>query len=284
MEIKGLKLENVEYHNYFVHTVYNILNELGFGYTIEEVDEMSVKENYRLHFHNEKTKKWHFGIWAVGEWGVKEQIDDKVINCGYGIDSYKPLTLSVFLIHEWMFDKFRPTYSDWETLIGYKENTDKLISELRYTFKNSISSYYNIIDEDDYNFQHHERNKYIAYFKGWFYNDFGASIRQKRRRWCGWLFTKIITLIALCDKRVEHREYKFYKDKWNAEYNIAIVFRYGETEWHDWKRWNDYNRIYKRFRNWCDWNISVDFTYLDEDGNMPKNIWRGVYWEEEPEK
>ena len=28
----------------------------------------------------------------------------------------------------------------------------------------------------------------------------------------------------------------------------------------------------------------MSFNYLDEKGNMPKNIWRGIYWEKEPPK
>ena len=91
-------------------------------------------------------------------------------------------------------------------------------------------------------------------------------------------------LIALFDRRVAHREYKFHKDKWNSEYDIAIVFKYGETEWDDWKRWNDYYKMWNKFRKISDHNIHFDFTYLDEEGNMPENIWRGVYWDEEPEK
>ena len=60
-------------------------------------------------------------------------------------------------------------------------------------------------------------------------------------------------------------EHRFHKDKWNNEYEIAIVFKYGETEWDDWKVWSDYDTLFKRLYKW---NIWVNLSYLDEDGNI----------------
>ena len=281
MQLQGLKIENDGNHSYFVQTVYKILSELNFGYTYEEIEKMSIDNSYYLYFHNKKTKRWHLGIWAVGEWHIKEQLDDKIINCGYGVDTYKPLTISVFLIHDWIYDKFRPSSADWEMLIDYNDNTDKVVEGLKYIFKHPIGSYYNIIDEDCYNFQHHEKNKYIAYFKAWYYNVFSEILRRKNRRIKGYIATHIFMIKSRFDKRVAHREYKFHKDKWNNEYEIAIVFQYGETEWDDWKAWFDYKTLFEKLYRW---NIWVNFNYLDEEGNMPTNIWRGVYWDGEPDK
>lgn len=284
MALKSLKLENEKYHNYFVRTTYEILSNLKFDYTIDDIDKMSIENGYTLHFHNKKTKRWHLGIWAVGEWGVKEEIDGHVINCGYGIDDYKPLTICVFLIHDWTFDKFRPSCSDWHYILLKDESIDTIVNDLKYYFKHRLKSYYLLVDEDCYNFQHKERNKYIAYLKGWYHNEFVSFIKEKHQRWCGYILTKIIMLISFFDKRVHYREEKFHKSDWNAEYDIAIVFKYGKTEWHDWKRWHDYERIFRKFQKLCDYNLEVEFTYLDADGNLPKNIWRGVYWEDEPEQ
>lgn len=283
MDLKYLKLANVEHHEYFVQTVYDILSELKFGYTYDEIEKMSIESGYSLYFHNKKTKRWHLGIWAVGQWNIKEEINNKVIAAGYGVDAYKPLTISVFLIHDWTYDKFRPTYSDWETLIEYGDNIDNVKRDLKYTFKHPIGSYYNIIDEDNYNFQHRESNKYVAYFKGWYYNEFLEFMREKHRRWFGYIASKLIMLITFFDRRVAYRKHKFHKDRWNSEYEIAVVFKYGETEWDDWKRWYDYNKLWQRLRKLSNYNIYMNFTYLDEEGNMPKNIWRGIYWENEPE-
>lgn len=47
--IKNLKLENLENHNYFVQTVNEIQSQLGFNYTIEEVEQKCLDEGYLLY-------------------------------------------------------------------------------------------------------------------------------------------------------------------------------------------------------------------------------------------
>ena len=53
--IKNLKLENIENHNYFIQTVNEIQSQLGFNYTIEEVEEKCLDEGYLLYFKNKKS-------------------------------------------------------------------------------------------------------------------------------------------------------------------------------------------------------------------------------------
>lgn len=48
--------------------------------------------------------------------------------------------------------------------------------------------------------------------------------------------------------------------------------------------WNQYFKLCQKLKKITNYNIDIDFNYLDEDGNMPKNIWRGIYWENEPPK
>ena len=279
----GLKIKNEEHHRYFVQTAYEILSGLKFGYSYDEIEKMSIENSYRLYFHSKKTKRWHLGIWVVGDWQIKEQFDDEIFDGGYGVNTYKPLTISVFVIHDWTYDKFRPSYSDWEILIDYNSTANKHITveRLKYTFKHPIECYYNTIVYKDYSGQHCEKNKYVAYFKAWYDNVFSNAVRRTIRRVKGCVATRIFMLKTFFDKRVSHVEYCFHKDKWNNEYEIAIVFKYGETEWDDWKAWSDYATLFKKLYKW---NIWVNLNYLDEDGNMPKHIWRGVYWTEEPEK
>ena len=190
--IKYLKLENIENHNYFIQTVNEIQSQLGFNYTLEEVEEKCLDEGYLLYFKNKKTKKWHLGIWAVGEWDIKSQwlYDGKVDTCksGYGIEVYKPLSISVFLIHDWTYDKFRPTSSDFEMILEKNSKAtsiEGIIKELKYIFKNPLDSYYNIVDEDPYNFQHKEKNKYIAYTKGYWRNEIVPFYYIWKKRICG---------------------------------------------------------------------------------------------------
>lgn len=162
----GIKLENEKNHKYFVDTVYNILSSLKSKYSYDEVEQMSIKEGYLLYFKNKKiTGRWHLGIWAVGEWDIKSEYDGHVYKSGYGIETYKPLTICVFLIHDWMFDKFRPSYADWEILIKYGESCDNVIKQLKDIFGNKLKSYYNIVDEDSYNFQHVSKKQICCLFK-----------------------------------------------------------------------------------------------------------------------
>lgn len=279
----GLKIKNEENHRYFVQTVSEILSSLNFDYSYDEIEKMSIDDCYRLYFRNKKTKRWRLGIWAVGDWQIKEQFNGEIFDGGYGVNTYKPLTISVFVIHDWTYDKFRPSYADWEISIDYNNMANKhiAIEKLKYTFKHPIECYYNTIVNKDYNAQHREKNKYVAYFKAWYDNVFSNAVRRTIRRVKGCVATRIFMFKTFFDKRVSHVEYLFHKDKWNNEYEIAIVFKYGETEWDDWKAWSDYATLFKKLYKW---NIWVNLNYLDEDGNMPKHIWRGVYWTEEPEK
>jgi len=279
MKIEYLKIANIDHHEYFVQTVYRLLSELGFEYSYNEIEEMSIENRYCLYLHNKKTKKWHLGIWAVGEWGIKEKIDGKQIAAGYGIENYEPLTISVFLIHDWTYDKFRPSRADSEMLIKYNGDYSSIIEEVRYIFKHPITSYYNLVEKNLYDFK--ESNKYIAYLKAWYFSVYCHYIRNKERRIKGYIATQIFMLKSFFDKRVAHREYKFHKHEFNNEYEIAIVFKYGETEWDDWKAWFDYKTLFEKLFKW---NIWVNFNYLDEEGNMPTNIWRGIYWDGEPDK
>ena len=274
--IKHLKLENIENHNYFIQTVNEIQSQLGFNYTIEVVEQKCLDEGYLLYFKNKKTKKWHLGIWAVGEWDIKSQWlfdgEVKTHKSGYGIEHYKPLSISVFLIHDWSYDKFRPTSSDYEIVLEKTNDInsiESIVKELKHIFKNPLDSYYNIVDEDSYNFQHKEDNKYTAYAKGYWYNEIVPFKSKLRKRISGYIATKIVKIIAHIDRRVHYVTHKFHKDKWNAEYNVAIVFKYGKS---DWKVWKQYFKLYQKLKNFTKRNIDMSFNYLDEEGDSIKGF------------
>lgn len=288
--IQHLKLDNIKNHNYFVQTVNEIQSQLGFNYTIEEIEQKCLDDGYLLYFKNKKTKKWSLGIWAVGEWDIKQKwiFNRKVETCkgGYGIQDYKPLSISVFLIHDWTYDKFRPSYSDFEMVLEKSQsiNIEEIITKLKHIFKNTLESYYNIVDEDAYNFQHKANNKYSAYIKGYWYNEIVPLCYKCRRRIGGYIATKFVKTIAHIDKRVHYVTHSFHKDRFNAEYEVAIVFKHCESEWHDWKLWKQYVKLGNKLKKITAYNIYINFNYLDEDGNMPQHIWRGIYWEKEPPK
>ena len=282
-----MKIEDEKVHRYFVDTVYKILTELKFGYTYEEVEQISIDNDYLLHFKNKITGRWHLGVWAVGKWDIKYEYDGKLCDGGYGLETYRPLTISLFLIHDWTYDKFRPSSCDLQYILYHNDDSTNIIKALKDIFRNPIKSYYNIIDEDLYNFQHKTKYRHITYFKAWYRNVFVSFMWKKIRRCYGYLVSRILLTRAMFDSRVAHRAHKFHKDKWNSEFGVAIVFKYGDTEWDDWKAWNDYDKLFNFFfkhTSYRVWNTELDLTYVDENGNLPSNIWRGVYWKEEPEK
>lgn len=275
----NLKIENTDNHTYFVRFVYLLQDELGFNMTYSEVEKKCIEEGYMLHFKNKKIKKWHLGIWAVGHWGIKSCYEDlngetQIYPSGYDVERQKPLTICVFLVHDWTFDKFRPSYADHSFYINYEDDMyDSIMDiakELNEYLPHNVKSYNHYAKEDG-------PNKYKVYLEDYWWCEVRPFIVKWWRRFCGSVNAKIITTVAKLDKRVAHVEHRFHKDKWNNEHSIAIVFKYGKTEWHDWKVWSDYMKFSR-------YNVDCDFTYLDEDGTMPNNIWRGVFWTGEPDK
>lgn len=285
-----MKLENLTHHNYFVKSAWKILNEIGAYYTYEGMEEHVLQDNYMLYIKNKKIGKWNLGIWAVGEWNIKSsyELDGEttVYKDGYGVDIYKPLTICIFLVHDWTFDKFRPSYSDWRVVVDYEDENalDKAIKELKNIVKNPIDSYYDIVDYNNYDERHRESNKYVSYIKGYYKNVIAPFVERKHRFITGFLCTKLLYLMSLVDKRIFHFEYNYRKSEWNPEFDIAMVFNLGETEKDDWKVYNFYNKLQERLRKMCNYNIRINFNYMDEEnGGLPDNIWRGIYWENEPD-
>lgn len=285
-----MKLENIDNHNYFVNTCYNILKAVGIDYTFEEIEKKCIKDAYLLYIHTKETGKWHLGIWAVGKWDIKEgfEMDGKTetFDGGYGLEHYEPLSISVFLIHDWTFDKFRPSRSDLEYVIKHNNSTEleNVIKDLKQVFKNPLDSYYNIVYKNSYSFQHHESNKYKAYFKGYYRNEIVPTFKKYHRRTVGFISTIFLKILCSLDWRVKLCKYKFHKDKWNAEYDIAIVFKDRDTSWLEWKVYDTYHKLFVKLFRFSKYNINIDFNYIDENGNIPENIWRGIYWTVVPEK
>ena len=64
-------------------------------------------------------------------------------------------------------------------------NIEEIITKLKHIFKNPLESYYNIVDEDSYSFQHKENNRDIAYTKGYWHNEIVPFCCKCRKRICG---------------------------------------------------------------------------------------------------
>lgn len=275
-------------HDKFVDVVYKIVTSVGMKYSRPYIEKMVLEQGYLLCFPCEDNKvlgKWNLGIWAVGKWGLTTQeVDDEgnVIDSwggGYGVETYKEQSIAIFLVHEWFFDKFRPTYSDYLDII---ENFDEkelntTIGTLKHVFKNPITSYYNIIDLDDYSLQHEYSNKYISYAVGYYKQVFKPKVKRLWRRVKGWTTTKFIKTLAKLDPRVAYVKYTFQPSEWNPEFEFAVVLNFLDTDYDEYKAWKLYDGLANR-------NVRMNITSIDEEGNFPKNIWRGYYWNTIPKK
>lgn len=285
-----MKLEDQVKHDYFISCVQQILTGLDMNFTDAQIEQLCIENTYALHLTHKKLGKWHLGIWAVGNWGLKDSYElngeTTVYDAGYGVNHYKPLTICVFINHDWTFDKFRPSCSDWSETIDYKDNDELLNTKYNLIdiVHNPIESYYEIIDRDSYSGEHDSRNKYTAYFKGICNYEIIPRIRRVYKRVTGYISTKLIQCISFFDRRVKFFRYSFIKSDWNPEYEIAVVFEYGKSDWADWKVYNFYYKLYQRLNKFSQFNIFVNFNYLDENNEMPDNIWRGIYWDKQPER
>ena len=140
-----MKLNDIHYYNYFVDSTLKILNLLGDKSSRQDIEDKIKKDDFYLCFPNFKNSKWWLGIWPVGDWNFEDEYAGKVYKSGYGISNYNPHTIIVFLIHKWVLDKFRPTYSNWNMCIS--DNNDY---ELMDSVK-SVQQFINNLGEDGIN-------------------------------------------------------------------------------------------------------------------------------------
>ena len=279
-----MKLNDKHYYNYFVDSTLKILNLLGDKSSRQDIEDKIKEDDFYLCFPNFKNSKWWLGIWPVGDWNFEDEYKGEVYKSGYGISNYNPHTIIVFLIHKWDLDKFRPTYSNWDIYISDNNEYElsNAVKSVQQFINNPLDSYYKTLDVN-YEGNHKHKNKYTAYIEGMWKNEISPVIHKYVRRFGGWFGKTVIKIMTMLDRRVHSMETKYHSDKWNAEFESALVLYYGDTPWKSWKRYNDYDRIAKFFRKLCDYNLFINMTYVDKDED-PENKWRGVYWECVPEK
>ena len=193
-------------------------------------------------------------------------LNDKVVlKIENGISNYNPHTIIVFLIHKWDLDKFRPTYSNWDMCISDNNEYElsNAVKSVQQFINNPLDSYYRTLDVN-YEGNNKHNNKYTAYIDGMWKNEICPVIHKYVRRFGGWIGTTAIKTMTMLDRRVHSMETKYHSDKWNAEFESALLFYYGDTPWKSWKRYNDYDHIAIFFRMLCDYNIFINMTYVDK--------------------
>lgn len=227
-------------------------------------------------------KRWHLGIWGCGEWSETYDCNSK---------DY----ISIFLIHDWYYDKFKPTYADvvFEVKLypadenEIKSKIEEVIQEIDKIHKHPIIEYHNIFnkkglyEEDD---SHDHEMPCIEYFRDWWSNEVVIPFTQKlKMEWSVVFLYGILRLISIIDPRVNRGKLFYEKDNFFPKYVSGFL----ASEWAsdcDWA-FNSFAWLYAKLPyklcKLCGhrlfdahWNVA-DFPG-EITNTLEKRMWRGV--------
>ena len=209
--------------------ILNGLKQNGINF---EVTETPIEDApcYFVRFKDGNLKRWFMGIWATGEWSDY-----------YALDEESGIT--VFLIHDWSFDKWRPSSADmvWFFLpdSSYFGNFTKDLLEIR---KSPIKSYGEI-----FFLNHHPDYLWpFLYFKDWFYNVIFTPLKYKLKNvWLPWVLFLTLLFIALFDKRV--KKVSVFKERDCNSFSYTFSFLANEKCSESDRRFWKFYRLYSLF-------------------------------------
>jgi hypothetical protein len=136
--MENINEEKIKKFKKITELILNGLKERGINPILSE-DDTSPNEEWgnsmtmSFSFSNGGLKYWYLGIWGCGRWS-------ETYNCDNSEDY-----ISVFLIHKWTYDKFRPSSSDIEYRITLNDKPVEIyhvIQGLEEIHKNPIQEYY----------------------------------------------------------------------------------------------------------------------------------------------
>lgn len=169
------------------------------GYEIKYLQEPSIDDpgiSFRL--CNSGIKKYRIGIWPCGEWSDYYETEDIS-------------RISIFLIHDWNLDKFRPSSSDIEYTLYSNSSTnvsdlessmDTIVDCFDYIKKHSVKIQGEIVKKRN----SRVRNPYINYYMTWITIK-NWEVRQeiKYRLWPILVYS-LLRLVSKFDPRVKYVE------------------------------------------------------------------------------
>lgn len=162
--------------------ILNTMNKLGIKFRIVSGPDIN-NPAYFIKFANRNLRYWKMGIWATGSWGNL-----------YDIKSNSEVT--IFMIHDWYFDKWRPSSSDisWGFLPESNYFED-FIFDLIEIKNNPIKSFRDIY------FPESNRPR-LKYIKEWYLNEVYRKMNYKLKKVTSWTIYRILLLISFFDKRM----------------------------------------------------------------------------------
>lgn len=266
-----MKEENFKLFREKVRIILKGIRNLGINYKVKQ-GPLIDNPSYYVTFKDSSLKRWKLGIWATGSWGNY-----------YDIEGENEIT--IFMIHDWYFDKWRPSSADlsWYYL---PESIcfDDFLNDLKNLKKHPISSFGDIYYPNET-----KKQRLFLYLKEWYFNVISTPINYKLRNvWSVWVLFLTLRIISLFDKRV--KKVKVFKEgenyyTTNYTFSFLATLTCGSND----ESFYRFYRLYSYFPQWLKWKCRFklfDATYnvSDYDWNMNEDqirtrMFKGVYVE-----
>lgn len=273
--MENINEEKIKKFKKITELILNGLKERGINPILSE-DDTSPNEEWgnsmtmSFSFSNGGLKYWYLGIWGCGRWSETYDCDNS--------EDY----ISVFLIHKWMYDKFRPSSSDIEYRITLNDKPVEIyhvIQGLEEIHKNPIQEYYKTFWEHK---SDHDM-PCLEYFRDWWFHEVTYPIQEKLRyKWSVKILYNFLKVLSWIDPRVSRR--KLFKEE-----GCIPIYTSGflATEWASSRDWafNSFAWLYEKFPWWlckickhklfdAHWNVA-DFPE-EVTNTLEKRMWKGV--------
>lgn len=235
-------------------------------------DEYGNSMSLSYSFKKGGLKYWYLGVWGCGGWSNT-------------YDSKSEDYISVFLIHKWHYDKFRPSSADLEFRIDLNssdidEEIRQVVHDIIKLEENPVEEYYRIFSEED---EDHDL-PCIEYFRDWwFYEVEFPFTKNLKFKWSVKFLYGILRAISIIDPRVNRGKLFYDEDCFAPWYTSGFL----ATEWASDCKWafDSFAWLYAKLpRKLCricghrlfdaEWNVA-DFPG-EITNTLEKRMWRGV--------
>lgn len=230
------------------------LKEKGLKISYCEIDKNYPDIFFR--FSSRGLRKYSVGIWACGKWSDYYDVEK---------NSY----ISIFLIHDWRRDKFRPSSSDIEFIAYPDEHYDTyidIIIKLLIRMKNKpIDTYYEIDQHPRF------KNHVLNYIHSWWIIN-SIEIRDKfKYTICPIILFGILRFISFFDPRV--KKVKVFDEKYTIPrytFSFLATIKCSESE----KSFKRFYLLYDKFPSWINRKFKFGdamFNVADYDETMSED-------------
>lgn len=215
----------------------------------------------------DKLKRWSIGIWATGEWSDY-----------YDVDSESKFT--IFMIHSWHLDKFRPSSADiiFELSADPKVTSDilEVVEKIKIFCKTQVALYESVFPERSW------------WWDYWTFEISKPFWRNLRYSWSPLGLYWILRTIAILDPRVQSKKTLYHHSPGYPRYTFGFLAtpKCSEDDNSFEGFYNLYSRFPRKLARLCKgklfnatWNVSDHVEGMD-DKAIKKRLWKGIYLED----